>query len=65
VIVTKDIADYKQNIQSFVDQNFDVIVTVGFLIGTETTAAAKANPSVQFFGIDQFIANPIPRTTRA
>jgi basic membrane protein A len=60
VIVTKDIADYKQNIQQFVDQKFDVIVTVGFLIGTETLAAAKANPSVQFFGVDQFVADPVP-----
>ena len=54
-IVTKDIADYKQNIQQFVDQKYDVIVTVGFLIGTDTLAAAKANPTVQFFGVDQFI----------
>src|SRR5713101_10034791 len=59
-IVTKDIADYKQNIQSFVDQKYDVIVTVGFLIGTDTLAAAKANPSIQFFGIDQFVADPAP-----
>jgi basic membrane protein A len=59
-IVTKDIADYKQNIQSFVDQKYDVIVTVGFLIGTETLAAAKANPSIQFFGVDQFVAPPEP-----
>src|SRR2546428_4543935 len=60
VIVTKDVADYKQNIQQFIDQKFDVIVTVGFLIGTETLAAAKANPSVQFFGVDQFVPDPIP-----
>ena len=60
VIVTKDVADYKQNIQQFVDQKFDIIVTVGFLIGTETLAAAKANPSVQFFGVDQFVADPAP-----
>ena len=59
-IVTKDIADYKQNIQSFVDQKYDVIVTVGFLIGTDTLAAAKANPGIQFFGVDQFIPDPIP-----
>jgi basic membrane protein A len=59
-IVTKDIADYKQNIQSFVDQKYDVIVTVGFLIGTETLTAAKANPSIQFFGVDQFVAPPEP-----
>jgi basic membrane protein A len=60
VIVTKDVADYKQNIQQFIDQKFDVIVTVGFLIGTETLAAAKANPSIQFFGVDQFVADPSP-----
>src|SRR5438093_1016795 len=59
-IVTKDIADYKQNIQSFVDQKYDVIVTVGFLIGTDTLAASKANPGIQFFGVDQFVADPVP-----
>ena len=59
-IVTKDIADYKQNIQQFVDQKYDVIVTVGFLIGTDTLAAAKANPTIQFFGVDQFIPDPAP-----
>jgi basic membrane protein A and related proteins len=60
VIQTKDIADYKQNIQQFVDQKYDVIVTVGFLIGTDTLAAAKANPGIQFFGVDQFVADPVP-----
>ncbi len=60
VIVTKDVADYKQNIQQFVDQKFDVILTIGFLIGSETLKAAKANPSIQFFGIDQFVADPAP-----
>jgi basic membrane protein A len=60
VIVTKDIADYKQNIQQFVDQKYDVIVTVGFLIGSDTLKAAQANPSIQFFGVDQFVADPAP-----
>ncbi|MGH2490666.1 MAG: BMP family ABC transporter substrate-binding protein, partial [Candidatus Limnocylindria bacterium] len=60
VIVTKDIADYKQNIQTFIDQKYDIIVTVGFLIGTDTLAAAKANPTVQFFGVDQFVPDPVP-----
>jgi basic membrane protein A len=59
-IVTKDIADYKQNIQQFVDQQYDIIVTVGFLIGTDTLAAAKANPTIQFFGVDQGVADPPP-----
>ena len=60
VIVTKDTADYKANIQTFVDQGYNVIVTVGFLIGTDTLAAAKANPKIQFFGVDQFVAEGGP-----
>jgi basic membrane protein A len=55
VIVTQNISDYKQNIQTFVDQGFNVIITVGFLIGTDTTNAAKENPDVKFIGVDQGI----------
>jgi basic membrane protein A and related proteins len=53
VIVTQNISDYKQNIQTFIDQGFNVIITVGFLIGTDTTIAAKENPDVKFIGVDQ------------
>jgi basic membrane protein A len=53
VIVTQNISDYGANIQSFIDKNFDVIVTVGFLIGTDTAKAAKANPNIHFIGVDQ------------
>ena len=61
VIVTEDISDYSQNIQQFIDEDYDVIVTVGFLIGTDTLAAAEANPDVEFIGVDQFIgADPPP-----
>jgi basic membrane protein A len=55
VIVTQNISDYKQNIQTFIDQGFNVIITVGFLIGTDTTIAAKENPDVKFIGVDQGI----------
>jgi basic membrane protein A len=55
VIVTQNVSDYKQNIQTFVDQGFNIIITVGFLIGTDTTNAAKANPNVKFIGVDQGI----------
>lgn len=55
VIVTQNISDYKQNIQTFIDQGFNVIITVGFLIGTDTTIAAKENPNVKFIGVDQGI----------
>jgi basic membrane protein A len=55
VIVTQAISDYGANIQTFVDNGFDVIVTVGFLIGTDTAKAAKANPNIKFVGVDQGI----------
>lgn len=55
VIVTQNVSDYKQNIQTFVDQGFDIIITVGFLIASDTAAAAKANPEVKFIGVDQGI----------
>ncbi|HSH22277.1 MAG TPA: BMP family ABC transporter substrate-binding protein [Candidatus Caenarcaniphilales bacterium] len=55
VIVTQDPADYATNIQTFVDQGYDMIVTYGFALGNATTVAAKQFPDVNFIGIDQFI----------
>lgn len=55
-IVTTSSADYEANIQTFVDQNYDVIVTVGFAIGAATLAAATENPDIHFVGVDQFQA---------
>jgi basic membrane protein A len=54
-VVTTQASDYAKNIQSFVDQNYDVIVTVGFALGNDTTKAAKANPDIKFIGVDQGI----------
>lgn len=52
-IETKDAKDYAANMQLFIDNNYDVIVTVGFALGTATVEAAKANPDVWFIGVDQ------------
>lgn len=57
-IVTKAPADYAANIQTFIDQKYDVIVTVGFALGDATLKAATANPTVKFIGVDQFICVP-------
>ncbi len=46
-------ADIAKNIQSFVDQKYDVIVTVGFAAGSDTIKAAKANKGIKFIGVDQ------------
>ena len=55
VIVTQDITDYRPNIDTLVNEGFDVIVTIGFLIGSDTAAAAKEHPEVTFIGVDQGI----------
>ena len=60
VIVTEAPADYAQNIQTFVDREFDVVITVGFAIGDATLAAAEENPETWFIGVDQFIAADPP-----
>lgn len=55
VIVTEDPADYQNNIQTFIDQGYTIIVTYGFALGNDTAIAAKANPDVSFVGLDQAI----------
>ena len=45
-------ADYAKNIQSMVDAKCNIIVTVGFLLGDATLAAAKANPNIDFAIVD-------------
>ena len=52
-IETKDAKDYAANMQLFIDKGYDLIVTVGFAMGTATVEAAKANPKVLFVGVDQ------------
>jgi basic membrane protein A len=53
-IETQDATDYATNIQTFVDEGYDVIVTVGFLLGEATATAATDNPEIYFVGVDQF-----------
>ena len=59
-IETQAQTDYEANIGTCLDEGFDVIVTVGFLIYDATVEAAKANPDVYFIGVDQFPAESIP-----
>ena len=54
-IETQAETDYEANIQTCIDEGFEVIVTVGFLIADATNAAAEANPEVYFLGVDQFV----------
>lgn len=54
-IETQAETDYEANIQTCIDEGFEVIITVGFLIADATNAAAAANPDVHFLGVDQFV----------
>jgi len=45
-------SDYAKNIQQFLDENTDLIITVGFLLGVDTATAAKANPNTKFAIVD-------------
>ncbi|HEY6608048.1 MAG TPA: BMP family ABC transporter substrate-binding protein [Candidatus Limnocylindria bacterium] len=53
VIVTEDPSDYALNLQTFIDQGYQIIVTYGFALGEATAAAALENPDVWFIGLDQ------------
>ncbi len=51
-IVSESDADYEKNINNFVDEGCGLIITVGFLMGDTTKAAAIANPDVNFAIVD-------------
>jgi basic membrane protein A len=53
VIVTQDPADYAANLDTFLSQGYQIIVTYGFALGNATAIAAKENPDVWFIGLDQ------------
>lgn len=45
-------SDYAKNIQQYVDEDMDLIITVGFLLGVDTAKFAKANPDRKFAIVD-------------
>jgi basic membrane protein A len=59
-VETKDAKDYGANIALFADKKYDMIVTVGFAMGTATEEAAAKYPDIKFIGVDQFPAGTLP-----
>lgn len=53
-------ADYATNVQSLVKANCSMIVGVGFKLADAVTAAAKANPKVDFALVDATPKTPLP-----
>lgn len=51
--------DYAPNISQFVDQGYDMIVTVGFLLQEDTATFAEENPDISFAIVDSAYDPPI------
>jgi basic membrane protein A len=45
-------SDYAKNVQQYLDEGTDLIVTVGFLLGVDTAKFAIANPNQKFAIVD-------------
>lgn len=52
--------DYEANINSLIEGDCDIIITVGFLLGDATRTAAMANPDQKFSIVDFAYDPPIP-----
>ncbi len=57
---SKEVADFEKNINAFIAEKCDIIITVGFLLGDATKAAAEANPDVKFSIVDYGYSPVIP-----
>jgi basic membrane protein A and related proteins len=51
-IESKQPTDYEKNIDQFATEKYDVIITVGFLMGDATAVKAKQYPNIKFAIID-------------
>ncbi len=51
-VVSEAATDYRKNIDNFVSEGCGLIITVGFLMGDDTKAAALENPDVSFAIVD-------------
>jgi len=57
---SKEVADYEKNLNAFVEEKCDLIITVGYLIGDATKATAEANPDIKFSIVDYAYDPAIP-----
>jgi basic membrane protein A len=59
-IETQQPTDYEKNVTQFVDEGYNMIVTVGFMMGETTQKVAEANPDINFAIVDFSYDPPIP-----
>lgn len=60
---SKTDADYTSNIETFVDEEYDLIVCVGFKLAEATKKAAEAHPDTKFAIIDDASNASLPNVT--
>ncbi|MBC7814751.1 MAG: BMP family ABC transporter substrate-binding protein, partial [Burkholderiales bacterium] len=60
VIETSAPAEFENNINTCIDEGFDVVVTVGYSLADATAAAAADNPDNYFINVDASFAEPLP-----
>jgi basic membrane protein A len=59
-IETQQPTDYEKNVQQFVDEGYNMIVTVGFMMGETTQKVAEANTDTKFAIVDYSYDPVIP-----
>jgi basic membrane protein A len=56
-------ADYAANIESFLDEDYDLIISVGYMLADATREAAEANPDTKFAIIDDSSCSDLDNVT--
>jgi basic membrane protein A and related proteins len=57
---SKDPSDFQKNINSFIESRCDLIITVGYMLGDATKAAAVAHPEINFTIVDDSYDPALP-----
>ena len=57
---SKTDADYQTNINTFIDEGYDLIICVGYMLAGATQEAAEANPDQKFAIIDDATCADLP-----
>ncbi len=57
---SKTDADYSANLEAFLDEDYDLIISVGYMLADATRAAAEANPDQKFAIIDDDTCQDLP-----
>src|SRR5438034_9627374 len=59
-IETQQPTDYEKNIEQFASAGYDVVITVGFMLGDATKKIAQKYPQVHFAIVDFAYNQPVP-----